>query len=207
MEPISTRAMVRLLPFNSTNNQVHVMLDVHQVAMQHRGEHDHAKYNAARNMDFTNWFHFRVNCNGEADKVWYPPNEENEVVNIKKAIVSHLSARLHMSNMKTRPLRWAYYINETDSTGNHLSMYNVTDMGDKLMFEKHKSDGHTTAIPNSDGYHKKMIEYHKVNRVPERIVSEVNFTAPNKPIHGNEAETRLPGDPSTDHGPGWANDL
>ncbi|CAH1802777.1 unnamed protein product [Owenia fusiformis] len=52
-----------------------------------------------------------------------------------------------------------------------------------------------------------MVEYNKMNKVPERVVSAVNFTAPNKPSSGYESGRRLPGDPTKDHGEGWASDI
>ncbi|CAH1802680.1 unnamed protein product [Owenia fusiformis] len=205
-EPIATRAVVNLLPYAHEQNQTKILLDVLQLSMHHLGEHNHANDNAARHLEFKKWFHFSINGHGEANIVWYPEDESDEVVILKKAIVSHLSARLHVSNMKTRPTYWAYYINETDTSGVHLSKYNVTDGGDKLTFAKQKPSGHST-VPNSEGFHEKMVEYSKKNKVPERVVSMVNFTAPNKPLSGYATGRRLPGDPTKDHGEGWANDF
>ncbi|CAH1783343.1 unnamed protein product [Owenia fusiformis] len=173
----------------------HIFIDIHLIFPSKKWNQYRPGVHPTYRSTSTNWFHFRVNGYGEVDKVWHPHNETLEVVNIKKAIISQLSARLHMSNMNTRST-WAYYINETDTT----------DTGDKLVFDKYKPNGHTT-VPNSEGFHEKRVEYRKAKRVPEFVESVVNFTAPNKPVPGNQADTKLPGDPNKDHGPGWANDL
>ncbi|CAH1794765.1 unnamed protein product [Owenia fusiformis] len=206
MTPISTKALFSVRPYQKDEGKTYAVLNIETLSITHDGQYQHGIENAAGHLNFKKWFSFRISCHGEVDKVWYPKLENKDVIIIKKSIVSHLSTRLHVSSLQTvsGTKKWAYLINETDSSGNHTSNYAATDVGNSITFVKHK---HGHSIPNSEGFHRKTIELNKEASIPKKVMSTIDFTAPNKAVPGYNPNQGLPGDPNKKHGNGFANDF
>ncbi|XP_035700070.1 uncharacterized protein LOC118432553 [Branchiostoma floridae] len=130
---------------------------------------------------------------GEITEVFYPPDEDVEVLNMKKSLIGTLSARLHASDQSLgRGKEWKYKVNETGNAGEHSATYRVQPAADGLVFHKTK---HGHAVKNAEAKHEKEMTYSHGTGVPHKIHVVEAFTAPRKAVDGFEPSAGLPGDP------------
>ncbi|KAI8486031.1 hypothetical protein Bbelb_361310 [Branchiostoma belcheri] len=130
---------------------------------------------------------------GEVTDVFHPPDEELEVLNIKKALIGTLSARLHASDkVLEKRQTWLYQLNETGHEGEHPSTYEVNPTPEGLVFHRTK---HGHVVDNAKAKHEKKITYSPELGVARTVVVDEAFTAPRETKKGFNPRAGLPGDP------------
>ncbi|KAI8516750.1 hypothetical protein Bbelb_053310 [Branchiostoma belcheri] len=130
---------------------------------------------------------------GEVTDVFHPPDEDLEVLNIKKALIGTLSARLHASDkVLEKRQTWLYQLNETGHEGDHPSTYEVNPTPEGLVFHRTK---HGHIVDNAKAKHEKKITYSPELGVARTVVVDEAFTAPRETKKGFNSRAGLPGDP------------
>ncbi|XP_078617045.1 uncharacterized protein LOC144885150 [Branchiostoma floridae x Branchiostoma japonicum] len=183
-----------------TNAKVHVgVLNVTaagyqcQLTVQTFSQHANGRNDHSRHWDFTRWFSFLMTRHGEVTEVFYPSDEDLEVLNVKKSLVGTLSARLHATDeVLERGHKWMYMVNETGHEGEHSATYSVQPSADGLVFHRTK---HGHAVQNAQARHEKEMTYRHDIGMPHDIRVVEMFTAPRKTAEGFNSAEGLPGDP------------
>eukprot|EP00058_Branchiostoma_floridae_P003025 XP_002588513.1 hypothetical protein BRAFLDRAFT_79466 [Branchiostoma floridae] len=108
-----TSAKVHIRVLNITSDGQLCQLHIERFSQHANGKNDHS-----RHWDMSRWFSFLFSHHGEVTEVFHPTDEDLEVLNIKKALVGTLSARLHASDKVLKEGRiWLYQLNETGHEG------------------------------------------------------------------------------------------
>ncbi|XP_078695732.1 uncharacterized protein LOC144924477 [Branchiostoma floridae x Branchiostoma belcheri] len=183
-----TKAKVHVGVRNISEAGYLCQLTVERLSQNANGRNDHSSH-----WDFTKWFSFFMTRHGEVTEVFYPPEENLEVLNIKKSLVGTLSARLHATRgVLERGSKWMYMVNETGHEGEHLTTYQVQQSADGLVFHRTK---HGHAVKNAQAKNEKEMTYKHDIGFPHQIRVVESFTAPRKTAEGFDSAAGLPGDP------------
>ncbi|KAI8482782.1 hypothetical protein Bbelb_394440 [Branchiostoma belcheri] len=138
-------------------------------------------------------FSFLMSRHGEVTEVFHPPDEDLEVLNIKKALIGTLSARLHASDkVLEKRQTWLYQLNETGHEGDHASTYEVNPTPEGLVFHRTK---HGHVVENAKVKHEKKITYSSELGIARTVLVDEAFTAPRETKKGFNPRAGLPGDP------------
>ncbi|XP_072033446.1 LOW QUALITY PROTEIN: uncharacterized protein [Amphiura filiformis] len=120
--------------------------------------------------DFDDWFSFKMAGCGQVMNVYHMPEEDPEVIMVKKGIVSVLSANFKKSEEKSDIWQWSnewsYVTNETGQEGDHVSYYEAHEQADGIKFRKRRA---TSVLQYADDAHEKEVFYHKTLKVPTSI--------------------------------------
>ncbi|XP_078616234.1 uncharacterized protein LOC144884655 [Branchiostoma floridae x Branchiostoma japonicum] len=183
-----TKAKVHVRVLNVSGNDHLCQLHIERFSQHANGVNDHS-----RHWDISKWFSFLISRHGEVTGVFYPADEDLEVLNIKKALVGTLSARLHASDKVLQEGRvWLYQMNETGHEGDHTSTYKVNPTPEGLVFHRTK---HGHVVENAQAKHEKKITYSSELGVARAVLVDEAFTAPRETPKGFDPRAGLPGEP------------
>ncbi|XP_035696858.1 uncharacterized protein LOC118430255 [Branchiostoma floridae] len=183
-----TSAKVHIRVLNITSDGQLCQLHIERFSQHANGKNDHS-----RHWDMSRWFSFLFSHHGEVTEVFHPTDEDLEVLNIKKALVGTLSARLHASDKVLKEGRiWLYQLNETGHEGDHTSTYKVNPTQEGLVFHRTK---HGHVVENAKAKHEKKITYSSELGVARTVLVDEAFTAPRETPKGFDPRAGLPGDP------------
>ncbi|XP_038050894.1 uncharacterized protein LOC119724045 [Patiria miniata] len=137
--------------------------------------------------DFDEWFSFDVSENGAIGQVYYPRDEDKEVIMAKKGLASLLASNLqHPPEGKLKESGWSYDCNETGHEGHHESSYTAQMAPGNdgiIVFTKTRR---THPIPYGKSKHQKEIHYHKGMQLPTMVKIMEHFDAPRESAPGFE---------------------
>ncbi|XP_066289112.1 uncharacterized protein [Branchiostoma lanceolatum] len=183
-----TKAKVHVRVLNVSADGHLCQLHIERFSQHANGRNDHS-----RHWDISRWFSFLISRHGEVTEVFYPTHEDLEVLNIKKALVGTLSARLHASDKVLEEGRiWLYQLNETGHKGDHPSTYRVNPTPEGLVFHRTK---HGHVVENAKVKHEKEIAYSSELGIARTVFVDEAFTAPRETTKGFNPRAGLPGDP------------
>ncbi|XP_078695733.1 uncharacterized protein LOC144924478 [Branchiostoma floridae x Branchiostoma belcheri] len=183
-----TKAKVHVRVLNVSSDHHLCQLHIDRFSQHANGRNDHS-----RHWDTSRWFSFLMSRHGEVTDVFHPPDEDLEVLNIKKALIGTLSARLHASDkVLEKRQTWLYQLNETGHEGEHPSTYEVNPTPEGLVFHRTK---HGHVVDNAKAKHEKKITYSPELGVARTVVVDEAFTAPRETKKGFNPRAGLPGDP------------
>ncbi|CAH1239172.1 Hypp5746 [Branchiostoma lanceolatum] len=184
--PLSPQVHVRVL--NVSTDDHLCQLQIERFSQQANGWNDHSGH-----WNFSRWFSFLISRNGEVTEVFHPTDEDLEVLNIKKALVGTLSARLHASDKVLEKGRiWLYQLNETGHEGDHPSTYKVNPTPKGLVFHRTK---HRHIVENAKVKDVKEITYSSELGIARTVLVDEAFAAPRETTKGFNPRAGLPGDP------------
>ncbi|XP_066278977.1 uncharacterized protein [Branchiostoma lanceolatum] len=188
-----TKAKVQVRVLNVSADDHLCQLHIDRFSQHANERNDHS-----RHWDLSRWFSFLISRHGEVTEVFYPTDEDLEVLNIKKALVGTLSARLHASDEVLEKDRiWLYQLNETGHEGDHLSTYKVNPTPEGLVFQRTK---HGHVVEKAKVKNEKKIKYSWDLRIARAVHVDESFTAPRETTDGFNPSAGLPGDPEKHRG-------
>ncbi|KAI8510726.1 hypothetical protein Bbelb_116420 [Branchiostoma belcheri] len=138
--------------------------------------------------DFSKWLSFIMTPHGEVISIFYPPDEDKEVLAMKKGILGTLSARLHDGSESSTRKKWRYEVDEKGYEGQHRARYSAERKGDHTVFKKER---HGHVIPNAKASHKKDIVYNHDTGVPHTISVTESVAAPKEAAPGFKATSGI----------------
>ncbi|XP_035662463.1 uncharacterized protein LOC118406509 [Branchiostoma floridae] len=176
--PFNVGAQVSFQHVEDTETGQVCLLTVHSMIWHHGTE----SAIATQHYDFSQWFSFEISGRGEITRVWYPPQEVIEVINIKKGIVSFLAAKLHHNHEVGRPNddKWNYVTNETGHEGEHEALYSAEPHEDGLKFTKIRQGHPVMGLDPDDSRMHKEIYFKHDGDVPHRVLIKEKVTSARK---------------------------
>ncbi|XP_070572594.1 uncharacterized protein [Ptychodera flava] len=149
-------------------------------------------YPHSRAWDMSKWFSFVISPHGEIGSVYYPDNENMEVLTMKKMLVGLFTSKMHVTDgVMESGKEWTYKVTETGHEGNHESTYTGTPTADGLVFRRQK---HGHIVPNAKADNQKEILYHSSLQVPHTIHIEETFSSPRSSPPDFDMYAGVPGD-------------
>ncbi|KAK6174798.1 hypothetical protein SNE40_013376 [Patella caerulea] len=100
-------------------------------------------HTAGHDVNFSRWFSFLINRHGEILEVFYPSDEDDEMVVVKKGMAAMFAARLHHEDETTMEKTedgWQYHVQELGHEGRHNSTYKVKPHAEGKVFTKIRHD-------------------------------------------------------------------
>ncbi|XP_025084426.1 uncharacterized protein LOC112558274 [Pomacea canaliculata] len=137
--------------------------------------------------DFSKWFSFVLTSRGEVLRVLHEPDEQAEILAIKKALAGILAARLHDDKDKdiidiiSTNDGWKYHIQETGHEGLHNATYEVHTSDDGKIFTKTR---HNHPVPHATGAYTKTMHYHEDMRILHTVEVQEHFDTLDNPPEG-----------------------
>ncbi|XP_038062777.1 uncharacterized protein LOC119733262 [Patiria miniata] len=123
VQTLQTESKIGFVLVKSSNNSSglqEIYLRVHSVVVTSQEERVHL----SEERDFTDWFSFDISENGAIGQVYFPGDQDDLVIGIKKGLVSLLAANLqHPPQEQVLGSDWSYDCNETGHEGQHESSY------------------------------------------------------------------------------------
>lgn len=143
--------------------------------------------------DWFKWFSFRQSPSGDILEVHYPLDEPENVVNIKKGILSSLSGRIHDDLARARRGdldQWQWKTRELGHAGEQNAEYVARRIGAYFHVTKVSHDSHPE---HGSHLHRKVMIVDAETMIPQRITVEEHIHAhQNKTVEdmlfGDEAE-------------------
>ncbi|XP_060580900.1 uncharacterized protein LOC132737595 [Ruditapes philippinarum] len=126
--------------------------------------------------DFSKWFSFEINRNGEIRTVYHPPDEDSEVLMMKKGFASMISAKLHhrheVEHHVGKDGQWEYATDEIGREGQHRASYAVKATPTGVMYIKTRNSTIKHAL-DGNGTYLKTLHYHKsLNTIHSVMIKE-----------------------------------
>ncbi|XP_078682371.1 uncharacterized protein LOC144916848 [Branchiostoma floridae x Branchiostoma belcheri] len=183
-----TTAKVTVAPLKHVPEGQLCQIQLSHAAMNFVANHQYGSPMYEGKWDFSKWLSFIMTPHGEVISIFYPPDEDREVLAMKKGILGTLSARLHDGSEGSTGKKWRYEVDEKGYEGQHRAGYSAERKGDHTVFKKEKY-GHV--IPNAKATHKKDIVYNHDTGVPHTISVTESVAAPKEATPGFEAKSGL----------------
>ncbi|XP_077992165.1 uncharacterized protein LOC144446291 [Glandiceps talaboti] len=188
-----TTAKLGVYLLEDVNNGQHCKL--HVIYMKQYVDHDSSEGEVnphSRDWDFSQWFSFVISRHGEILSVYYPSNENMEILTMKKMLVGLFTSKMHTSNqVMTSGKEWTYKVNEMGHEGEHESTYTATPSSEGLVFRRQK---HGHIVPNANVKNEKEILYHSSLQLPHTIHIEESFSSPRSAPSDFDMFAGVPGD-------------
>ncbi|XP_070573689.1 uncharacterized protein [Ptychodera flava] len=149
-------------------------------------------YPHSNDWDMSNWFSFVISPHGEIGSVYYPDNENMEVLTMKKMLVGLFTSKMHVTDgVMESGKEWTYKVTETGHEGKHESTYTGTTTANGFLFKRQK---HGHVVPNAEAENQKDILYDANLQLPYTINIEERFSALHSPPPEYDMFAGVPGD-------------
>ncbi|XP_045156811.2 uncharacterized protein LOC123523186 [Mercenaria mercenaria] len=128
--------------------------------------------------NMSRWFSFEISRRGEISNVYYLPDEEIEVINLKKGFAGMLSAKLHHHDEidKDKGLNeWRFDTNEVGKEGPHTASYNARTTAKGYEFRKKRTSSPTRVVNGISDY-EKTLQIHKELNTVHSVTLKETFT-------------------------------
>ncbi|CAH1258771.1 JAG1 [Branchiostoma lanceolatum] len=183
-----TTTKVTIVPLKHVAAGQLCQMQLSHTAMNFVARHQYGSPMYEGKWDFSKWLSFVMTPHGEVISIFYPPDEDKEVLAMKKGILGTLSARLHDGSESSTRNRWRYEVDEKGHEGQHRAGYSAERKHDHTLFKKEKY-GHV--VPNAKASHKKDIVYNHVTGVPHSISITESVAAPKEAAQGFKATSGM----------------
>ncbi|XP_021353372.1 uncharacterized protein LOC110450253 [Mizuhopecten yessoensis] len=131
-------------------------------------------------LDLSKWFSFVISPHGEIFRV-YHPQEDDEVIAVKKGFAALLAGKLHDKHEVTGHYGddgWSYNVEEFGHEGHHNATYTILPLSAGTSFKKIR---HSHPVPNAKGKYVKTMDFHDDLGTIHSVMIEEDFTSPTHP--------------------------